>query len=115
MVATKPSHTKAPVIIPLYLDPNLPLAASLAGILAYFTVAVLTTSVLAISRSLRLPYETIRRHAEALVEAGVCVRVGRRGLLVPASFYQSIPEGTLLVYRLTMDFLAELRRVGVKV
>jgi DNA-binding Lrp family transcriptional regulator len=72
-------------------------------------------SVLAISRSLRLPYETIRRHAEALVEAGVCERVGRRGLLVPASFLRTVPDGTLLVYRLTMDFVAELRRGGVKV
>ncbi len=72
-------------------------------------------SVLGISRSLRLPYETIRRHAEALLQEGICVRVGRHGLLVPSSFYQSVPEGTVLVYRLAMDFLAELQRAGVKV
>lgn len=72
-------------------------------------------SVLGISRSLRMPYETIRRHAEALLQAGICVRVGRHGLLVPASFIHGIPAGTLLVHRLVMEFLAELRRAGVKV
>ncbi len=72
-------------------------------------------SVLAISRSLRLPYETIRRHADALVQAGICVRVGRDGLRVPASFIEGITDGIALAYRLIMDFLAELRRAGVKV
>jgi DNA-binding transcriptional ArsR family regulator len=71
-------------------------------------------SVLGISRSLRLPYETIRRHAEALLQAGICVRVGRNGLLVPTGFIRAVPAGSQMVYRLVMDFLAELRRVGVK-
>jgi DNA-binding Lrp family transcriptional regulator len=72
-------------------------------------------SVLAISRSLRLPYETTRRHAEALLKAGVCVRVGRHGLLVPARFIHGATEGSVLVYCLVKDFVAELRRAGVKV
>lgn len=72
-------------------------------------------SVLGISRSLRLPYETIRRHADALLREGICVRAGRHGLLVPTTFIQGIPSGTNLVYRLVMDFLAELRRADVKV
>jgi hypothetical protein len=71
-------------------------------------------SVLAISRSLRLPYETIRRHADALLQAGVCRRIGRHGLLVPTSFIQGVPDGTMIVHRLVVDFLAELRRAGVK-
>jgi hypothetical protein len=72
-------------------------------------------SVLAISRSLRLPYETVRRHADALVQAGICVRVGRHGLLVPSRFIESITSGIAIAYRLVKDFLAELRRAGVKV
>lgn len=71
-------------------------------------------SVLAISRSLRLPYETVRRHADALVQAGICVRAGRHGLTVPTSFIEdTTAAGIALAYRLVMDFLAELRRAGV--
>jgi len=72
-------------------------------------------SVLAISRSLRLPYETVRRHADALLQAGICVRVGRHGLLVPTRFIEGMTAGIAIAYRLIMDFLAELRRAGVKV
>jgi hypothetical protein len=72
-------------------------------------------SVLAISRSLRLPYETVRRHADALVQAGICVRVGRHGLLVPSRFIEGITSGIAIAYRLVKDCLAELRRAGVKV
>jgi biotin operon repressor len=73
-------------------------------------------SVLAISRSLRLPYETIRRHADALVQEGICVRAGRHGLTVPTRFIEATTApGIALAYRLVMDFFAELRRAGVKV
>jgi DNA-binding transcriptional ArsR family regulator len=72
-------------------------------------------SVLAISRSLRMPYETIRRHADALLQAGICERVGRHGLLVLTRFIEGIPDGAVITHRLVLDFLAELRRVGVKV
>lgn len=72
-------------------------------------------SALTIARSLRLPYETVRRHADDLVRDGICVRAGRRGLFVPNSFIRRIPAGPVIIYRLVMDFLAELRRAGVKV
>ena len=73
-------------------------------------------SVLAISRSLRLPYETIRRHADALLQEGICVRAGRHGLTVPTSFIEATTTpGVALAYRIVLDFLAELRRAGVKV
>lgn len=72
-------------------------------------------SVLAISRSLRLPYETVRRHADSLVKDGICIRAGRRGLFVPLAFIQRIPEGPAIGHRLVMDFLVELRAAGVKV
>jgi len=72
-------------------------------------------SVLAISRSLRLPYETVRRHADEMVRDGICVRAGRRGLVVPNSFIRRITTGPVITHRLVVDFLAELRRSGVKV
>jgi DNA-binding transcriptional regulator YhcF (GntR family) len=75
----------------------------------------LPVSVLTLSRSLRLPYETVRRHADDLVRDGICVRAGRRGLFVPNSFIRRIPAGPVLIHRLVMDFLAELRRAGVRV
>ncbi len=50
-------------------------------------------SVLAISRSLRLPYETVRRHADSMVQDGICIRMGRRGLLVPMAFIRRITAG----------------------
>jgi DNA-binding Lrp family transcriptional regulator len=71
-------------------------------------------SVSAISRSLRLPYETVRRHAESLVEDGICIRVGRRGLFVPLAFIQRIAAGPVITHRLAVDFLTDLRRNGVK-
>ena len=72
-------------------------------------------SVLAISRSLRLPYETVRRHADDLVKDGICVRAGRRGLMIPTSFINTIASGAVITHRLVMDFLSELRRGGVKI
>jgi DNA-binding transcriptional ArsR family regulator len=72
-------------------------------------------SVSAISRSLRLPYETVRRHAESLVQDGICIRVERRGLFVPLAFIQRIAAGPVITHRLAMDFLAALRNAGVRV
>jgi predicted transcriptional regulator len=72
-------------------------------------------SVLAISRSLRLPYETIRRHADVLVRDGLCVRPGRRGVFVPTRVAEGTLAGSVAAHRLVMAFLAELRRGGVKI
>lgn len=72
-------------------------------------------SVGAVSRSLRLPYETIRRHADALVREGVCMRAGRLGLFVPASTHERTEAGAVAGYQLVIEFLAELRRAGVAV
>ena len=77
----------------------------------------LPVSILAISNALRLPYETVRRHADALLKDGSCTRVGRKGLIAPASTHrqranvEAIADG----YRVVMAFLAELRKAGVKV
>jgi DNA-binding transcriptional ArsR family regulator len=77
----------------------------------------LPVSILAISNALRLPYETVRRHADMLLKEGQCVRVGRKGLVVPASTHrQGVNVGTMAAgYRTLMALLAELRNAGVKV
>ena len=72
-------------------------------------------SVLAISRSLRLPYETVRRHADVLVRDGLSARAGRRGVFVPTHVAKGTIAGSVAGHRLVMAFLDELRRGGVKV
>ena len=72
-------------------------------------------SVGAVSRSLRLPYETIRRHADALVREGICVRAGRQGLVVLATTHERTESGAITGYHLVLEFLGELRRGGVTV
>lgn len=72
-------------------------------------------SVGVVSRSLRLPYETVRRHADALVREGICVRAGRQGLVVLATTHVQTEPGAVAGYRLVIEFLGELRRAGVTV
>ena len=72
-------------------------------------------SVLAISRSLRLPYETARRHADVLVREGLAERAGRQGVFVPTHVAKGTMAGSVAGHRLVMAFLDELRRGGVKV
>ena len=76
----------------------------------------LPVSVLAISNALRLPYETVRRHADALQKEGYCTRVGRKGLIAPAVHHHQQRNVETMVdgYHVVMAFLAELRRVGIK-
>ena len=69
----------------------------------------------ALSRSLRLPYETVRRHADALVREGICVRVGRQGLVVLAATHVRTEAGAITGYHLVLEFLEDLRRAGVTV
>ena len=71
-------------------------------------------SILAISHSLRLPYETVRRHAIALEKAGICRRVGRQGMVVPASEHLKLAAGTVQAHGMLTGLLAELRRAGLK-
>jgi DNA-binding transcriptional regulator YhcF (GntR family) len=75
----------------------------------------LPVSVLAISASMRLPYETVRRHADSLLKEGKCIRVGRRGLMVPESAFRDMTVESVTVRQLILAFLAELRAAGVKV
>jgi len=74
----------------------------------------LPVSVLAIASSLRLPYETVRRHTDALLRAGTCERLGRRGLIVPARIHQAATPTTARVYEHAAELVANLRRAGVR-
>ena len=71
-------------------------------------------SVLAISRSLRLPYETARRHADVLVREGLAERAGRQGVFVPTHVAEGTMAGSVAGHRLVVAFLDELRRGGVR-
>lgn len=42
-------------------------------------------SVMSIAHSIGVPYETTRRYVNMLVADGLCIRDGRRGVLVPES------------------------------
>ncbi|GEP55166.1 hypothetical protein [Reyranella soli] len=75
----------------------------------------LPVSVMAISDSMRLAYETVRRHARKLVRDGKCVRVGRQGLVAPERAFREMTVEAEAVLQLVRDFLAELRAAGVKV
>ena len=72
-------------------------------------------SMMAISNSMRLPYETIRRHTQKLIKQGKCIRVGRDGLIAPGSAFHKMTAEANMVRQLVLGFLAELRAGGVKV
>ncbi|MBI2740286.1 MAG: hypothetical protein HYX38_27535 [Rhodospirillales bacterium] len=72
-------------------------------------------SIAAIADSMRLPYETVRRHVAKLVREGKCIRVGRRGVVAPESTFRQMTVQANLVHKLAMSFLSELRSAGVKV
>lgn len=71
-------------------------------------------SVLAISNSLRLPYETVRRHVLALEKAGICHRIRRQGLVVPARVHRKFASTAMQMHGVLTALLAELRRAGLK-
>ncbi|MBX9942766.1 MAG: hypothetical protein K2Y40_01690 [Reyranella sp.] len=71
-------------------------------------------SILAIAHSLRLPYETVRRHALALEKSGICHRIGRQGLVVPESAHRKLSSGAVQSHAIITSLLAELRRAGLK-
>ncbi len=72
-------------------------------------------SVLAISDSLRLPYETVRRHAAALEKSGLCRRVGSRGMVVPGEVHRKFAHRAVEIHAIMASYFAELRRSGVAI
>jgi hypothetical protein len=74
-------------------------------------------SVLALSESLRLPYETTRRYVSRLEELGIAVRVGRAGVIITKAAHER-PDAVENIKRSYADvhrFVAALRRAGVDV
>lgn len=72
-------------------------------------------SVLALAASLGLPYETTRRHVEALIRAGHCVRV-KGGVITPAVALDTELHRELLIANLAnlRRLARELRTVGME-
>ena len=75
----------------------------------------LPISALAISNSLRLPYETVRRHVNGLLKDGFCLSGSRGGLVVPASTHRKLAGTTVEILRIVTGVLLEMRRAGVRV
>ena len=71
-------------------------------------------SVQALANTLRIPYETVRRYVQAMIKSGVCIRVGKRGLIVPAAVHnqphrrKGVQDGMNSLLRL----LSDLKRAG---
>lgn len=63
-------------------------------------------SIYALSRRMRLPYETVRRHAAILVDEDLCRRLDD-GLIVPADVLRSpsIAAGSAQIWALAADFI----------
>lgn len=72
-------------------------------------------SVYALARTLRLPYETTRRHAGQLVAAGLCDRTPGGGLIVPLRVVAipSLMRGVEINWRTTQRYLTTLAELGV--
>lgn len=72
-------------------------------------------SVNALAESLRIPYETTRRHVNKLIKLGFCVKVGARGVIVPAAVIASptLVKGGLQQYSHLMHFLGQLKEIGL--
>jgi hypothetical protein len=74
-------------------------------------------SVLALSESLQLPYETTRRYVGRLEALGLARRVGRAGVIVPSDTLEhpSTKERVQRSFADVQRFVAGLRRIGVDV
>jgi DNA-binding Lrp family transcriptional regulator len=70
-------------------------------------------SVLGLSKSLGLPYETLRRQVHRLIEAGVCVRV-EGGLIVPMAVVEqpAASQAVLANVRYVRQFVRNLQAIG---
>jgi hypothetical protein len=74
-------------------------------------------SVNALAESLKIPYETTRRHVNKLIKDGFCVKVANRGVIVPASVVgqERMIKAAFQQYSHLMHFLGQLKDIGFTV
>ena len=72
-------------------------------------------SVNALAESLKIPYETTRRHVNKLIKDGFCVKVANRGIIVPAAVVgqERMIKAAFQQYSHLMHFLGQLKEIGV--
>jgi hypothetical protein len=72
-------------------------------------------SVLSISQSLRIPYETTRRCVGQLLDENTCIRVGGEGLVVPAAVHLASARTEVIVqqYVNLRRYMGDLKRAGM--
>lgn len=72
-------------------------------------------SILALAQSLGLPYETTRRHVNRLLEAGICQKVGRAGVISVAAL--DSPEASQMMLANVQNIrrlYRDLRRLDIQ-
>ena len=71
-------------------------------------------SVMALSNALRIPYETVRRYVHTMLNEGRCVRLNRKGFIVPAAVIGSEAHRKAMRanFPSLLRFLTELKRAG---
>ena len=69
-------------------------------------------SAMALANSLRIPYETVRRHVQLLLKLRLCVRIGHKGYIVPAEVLLRRGNRDAIAENLPslLRFLRDLRR-----
>lgn len=72
-------------------------------------------SVYALSRQLRTPYETTRRHVAKLSAAGLCERTGSEGVIVPAAVIEGprMRQAASASTAVLAEFLSRLAELGL--
>ena len=69
-------------------------------------------SISALARSLKIPYETTRRHVSRLLDEGICVKVEDQGVIIPAAKIAEVKAVTALHYDNLKKLLVSLREAG---
>jgi hypothetical protein len=71
-------------------------------------------SINALAESLGIPYETTRRYVNRLLALDLCVKVGARGVVIPASAITTPEAQTAAVKQFghLLHFLRQLREIG---
>jgi hypothetical protein len=72
-------------------------------------------SVLSISQSLRIPYETTRRCVHQMLDEKTCIRVGNEGLIVPAAVHLASGRTEVIIQQSAnlRRYLGDLKRAGL--